>query len=623
MSEKRNKFYPQKPVGQVSDQLGEREFFDEEADISKKTPRHLIWPYLVVTFIFFFLATRLFQLQVKEGFANLALAEGNRIKEIPIAGARGQVIDSKGQVLATNSASYDLITRITKVKDLEKVDPTIFEITGLSKDAISELVKKHSTISGYTILKENLPRDEALLMKSRLPVYGEFDITPTFIREYTDPSLSHILGYVGKVNDDEQKNKPIAAINGSSGKAGIEKVYDDYLQGVPGTHKAEVNVSNQLVRFLSSDDPQIGRSVKLTINDDLQKFAFEKLKAKTDELKTQGALVAMNPQNGSILALVSLPLYDNKKLSTGISQKELDDIFNNPSKPFLNRVISGVYPSGSSIKPFIATAALEEGVVNEDTSFETPPFIEVGQWKFPDWKDHGVTDIKRAIAESNNIFFYSIGGGWGPVKKGLGPDRIKKGLEKFGFGALSGIDLPSEQKGFLPTPEWKKRTTGESWYIGNTYNMSIGQGDLLVTPLQIAGATSVVANGGKQFRPYLVSEILDADKKVDAANVGEKLIAKDTMSGNNLRIVRDGMRQTVTSGSARSVFGENFPTQVSAKTGTAQFGTEDKTHGWFTSFAPSDNPQIVVTVIIEAGGEGYESAAPVAKDVLEWWANNK
>ncbi len=620
---RKSKFYPQKAVGSVRDELGEREHFDHDSGFFSKEKRVLVWPYILVVIIFAFLGTRLFQLQVKEGLANLNLAEGNRIKEIPTSGARGQIVDRNGQVLATNAASYDLITRIIKVKELDKVDDAIFQIIGMTKSEVAEKISKQPGLKTYSILKENIPRDDALLIKSKLPVYGEFDVTPTFIRQYTDPSLAHVLGYVGKVNEEEQKNKPIASINGSSGKAGVEKIYDDYLQGVPGSYKAEVNVANQLVRFLSNDDPQIGRTVKLSINDDLQKIAYEKLKEKADELKTQGALVAMDPRSGAILAMVSLPLYDNATLSTGISQQALNDIFNNPSKPFLNRVLAGVYPSGSSIKPFIATAALEDGVVDENTSFETPPFIEVGQWKFPDWKDHGVTDIKRAIAESNNIFFYSIGGGWGPVKKGLGPDRIKKGLEKFGFGSKTGIDLPSEQQGFLPTPEWKKRTTGESWYIGNTYNMSIGQGDLLVTPLQIANATCSVANGGKLFKPYVVSEILEADKKIENLPVGEKLIAKDIYSAKNLEIVREGMRQTVVFGSARSVFGNNFPVAVSAKTGTAQFGTEEKTHGWFTSYAPSEDPQIVVTVIVEAGGEGYESAAPVARDVLEWWANNK
>jgi penicillin-binding protein 2 len=286
-----------------------------------------------------------------------------------------------------------------------------------------------------------------------------------------------------------------------------------------------------------------------------------------------------------------------------------------------------VYPSGSTIKPFVATSALEAGIVNEDTAFETPPFIEIGQWKFPDWKDHGLTDIKTAIAQSNNIFFYALGGGYAqsPIKKGLGPDGMKKGLEKFGFGKPTGIDLTSEEEGFLPTPEWKKRTTGESWYIGNTYNMAIGQGDLLATPLQIATATSAIANGGRLYRPFVVSEITDSDgNKIDNPLSGEKLVSEGIFSANSLRIVKEGMRKTTQlGGSAFGVFGTDFPLEVAAKTGTAQFGNEEKTHAWFTSFAPYNDPQIAVTVIVEGAGEGYEAAAPVAKDVLKWWSENK
>jgi len=466
-----------------------------------------------------------------------------------------------------------------------------------------------------------------LIIKSKLPVYGEFEISPTFLREYSEPSLCHALGYIGKISETEQDSKPVANINGITGKSGIEKAYDDYLQGTPGSHKAEVDANNKLVRLLKDDEARIGKTLKTSLNKDLQKYAYERLKEEADAKQTQVALVAMDPKTGGILAMVSLPLYDNNKLSSGIKQEELNDIFNNKSKPLLNRTISGVYPAGSTIKPFIATSALEAGIVNEDTAFETPPFIEIGQWKFPDWKDHGYTDIKTAIAQSNNIFFYALGGGYAqsPIKKGLGPEGIKKGLEKFGFGSATGIDLNSEEGGFLPTPEWKKRKTGESWYIGNTYNMAIGQGDLLVTPLQIASATSAIANGGKLYRPFIVSEVSNSEgNKIENPLSGEKLVSENIFSANNLRIVREGMRKTVENGgSAYGVFGADFPIDVAAKTGTAQFGSEDKTHAWFTSFAPYNDPQIVVSVIVEGAGEGYEAAAPAAKDILKWWNEHK
>jgi len=618
----KSKFYPSKTLGKASDDLNERNFYESDEPIKKEADQKTLWPLLLMAAIFVFLGFRLFNLQVKEGYVNLRLAEGNRIKNIPVPGARGKIVDKNGEVLVSNEASYQLITRISKVSEVEKIDPSLLSIIGLSKDEVKDSIEKQ-TGSGFTILKEQMGREEALLVKSKLPVYGEFEISPTFKRVYNEPSLAHELGYVGRVSEEEQSSKLIAAINGITGKSGIEKIYDDLLQGVPGNHKAEVDAGNRLVRFLSKEEPQIGQTVKTSIDLNLQRFAYTRLKEETDKLNTQGVLVALDPRDGGILAMVSLPLYDNSKISSGITQDELEDIFNNPSKPFLNRAISGVYPTGSTIKPFIASTALNDGIVSEDTAFETPPFIEIGQWVFPDWKDHGYTDIRRAIAESNNIFFYALGGGWGPISNGLGPEGMKKGLEKFGFGKKTGIDLTGEGDGFLPTPEWKKRTTGENWYIGNTYNMAIGQGDLLVTPLQIANATALIANSGKLFTPHVVSEVLSSDKKVADPLVKKKMISENAFSDSTLGIVRDGMRQTVASGSAYTVFGDDFPIEVSAKTGTAQFGTEDKTHAWFTSFAPSDSPEIVISVLIEGGGEGYQTAAPVARDVLRWWSENK
>jgi penicillin-binding protein 2 len=625
--QKEPKFYRHKPLGKVADSLEEREYFSEEETFAGKENKRAILPWIVIVIIFFSLGCKLFVLQVREGFVNLKLAEGNRVKSIPVPGARGIITDNKGNLLASNVASYELITRITRIKDLEKVDPTIFQIIGMDKQAVKDEIKNQAQKSSYVVLKSKLSREEALIIKSKLPVYGEFEISPTFLREYSEPSLCHALGYIGKISETEQDSKPVANINGITGKSGIEKAYDDYLQGTPGSHKAEVDANNKLVRLLKDDEARIGKTLKTSLNKDLQKYAYERLKEEADAKQTQVALVAMDPKTGGILAMVSLPLYDNNKLSSGIKQEELNDIFNNKSKPLLNRTISGVYPAGSTIKPFIATSALEAGIVNEDTAFETPPFIEIGQWKFPDWKDHGYTDIKTAIAQSNNIFFYALGGGYAqsPIKKGLGPEGIKKGLEKFGFGSATGIDLNSEEGGFLPTPEWKKRKTGESWYIGNTYNMAIGQGDLLVTPLQIASATSAIANGGKLYRPFIVSEVSNSEgNKIENPLSGEKLVSENIFSANNLRIVREGMRKTVENGgSAYGVFGADFPIDVAAKTGTAQFGSEDKTHAWFTSFAPYNDPQIVVSVIVEGAGEGYEAAAPAAKDILKWWNEHK
>ncbi len=457
-------------------------------------------------------------------------------------------------------------------------------------------------------------------MKSRIVDFNYFEVMPSYQRNYPDLSLSHILGYVGKPNQDEVQNGGALIINGTSGKSGLEKTYDSYLQGTPGFRRAEVDVRGRVLSLTGTQEPQVGSTLVTSIDKDLQDYSVEVLGKKVQELQTNGTLIITNVEDGSIKAMVSLPNYDNGKMSSGLTSQEYENLVKDPNQPLFNRATAGTYPPGSSIKPFIATCALEDGIVNKDLAFDTPPFIQIGQWKFPDWKDHGLTNIETAIAQSNNIFFFALGGGWGPIKNSLGPEGIKKGLEKFGFGKKTGIDLTGEQGGFIPTPQWKKKQTGEPWFIGNTYNMSIGQGDLLVTPLQIAMGTTSIANGGKLFKPHFVTKILGSGGQV-VKEFGEQdtLVKKDVYSSENLSTVRDGMRQTVTSGSAYSIFGDDFPVAVAGKTGTAQFGSEGKTHAWFTAFAPFDSPRISITVLIEGGGEGYESAAPVARDILAWW----
>ncbi len=607
-----------KNIGQVKDLSGDFDYYDQE-DYSKKTRSYMIIKIGVLFSILylFVLGFRLFWLQVQEGFINLSLAEGNRVRMLPVAAPRGLILDQDGEVLASNDFVYELVVQANHPRDIEGENDAIFEDIGLSRKEVEEKIINKKNISGFITLKEKIPRDDALVLKSKLPAYGRFEVIPIFIRKYADPSLSHILGYIGKFNQQEQEESPEYSVNKFIGKAGLEKTYDKYLQGIPGTRKVEVDASGKLIRVLSTEDPLPGNTIQTTIDLDLQKYINEKLKEKTSELNTAGAVVALDPRDGTVKAVVSLPGFDAGALSRGISEEEYKNLVESNDNPLLNRAVSGVYPSGSTIKPFIASSALEFGVIDESTAFETPPFIKIGQWRFPDWKDHGYTNIKTAIAESNNIFFFALGGGWGPIKNPLGPSGIEKGLSRFGFGSTTGIDLQSEQKGFIPTPQWKKQATGESWYIGNTYNLAIGQGDLLVTPIQIANATAAIANNGTLYIPRSVKNIIKPkDQGVLELNKDDFIKKTTIFSENNLRIVREGMRQTVTNGSAYTIFGDDFITQVAGKTGTAQFGSEDKTHAWFTSFAPYDDPQLVVTVVIEAGGEGYETAAPLAKDII-------
>jgi len=337
-------------------------------------------------------------------------------------------------------------------------------------------------------------------------------------------------------------------------------------------------------------------------------------------LKTDRAAgVALNPNTGEIMALVSFPNINNNKFIQGFTKEELEKIIQDSSKPFLNRAISGVYPPGSTIKPLIAAAVLKEGVVTPNQTINCTGSITVYNKYYPnifriyhDWKIHGITNIIKAIAESCNVYFYTVGGGYGEIQ-GLGIEKINYYLEKFGLGKISGIDLPEERRGLVPDKNWKEKTKNEDWYIGDTYNVSIGQGDMMTTPLQMALATAAVANNGTLFKPQIVSKI--GDKSISSQVLEKNIIDDEEI----FRVVKKGMREAVISGSAKYLY--DLPIKAAGKTGTAEASGNKSPHGWFTCFAPYEKPEIVLTILIENGGEGSSVAAPIAKEVLKWYFN--
>ena len=358
--------------------------------------------------------------------------------------------------------------------------------------------------------------------------------------------------------------------------------------------------------------------MRLAIDADLQRKTEAVVDNYLKKLNLHRAsVIIMNPQTGEIMSLVSVPSYDNNLFAKGIKQVDYQKYLDDPEQPLFNRVISGEFPSGSTFKLVVSSAALQEKIINETTSFVSTGGLHIGQWVFPDWKagGHGVTNVRKAIAESVNTFFYYVGGGYQDFV-GLGVDRLGKYAKLFGIGTKTGIDLPNESTGFVPTSDWKKATKGETWYIGDTYHFAIGQGDMLVTPLQVANFTATVANGGKLMEPHLVSAILDSNNNV-VSNIEPKIIRQNFIDAANLQIVREGMRQTVMAGSARSL--QAVPVPMAGKTGTAQWSSKKAPHAWFTGFAPFDNPQVVITVMVEEGREGSTVSVPIAKEIMQWY----
>ncbi len=448
--------------------------------------------------------------------------------------------------------------------------------------------------------------------------------------------MAHVLGYIGEISETELKEQnpqnnriraigqsvmePIYQAGDQIGKMGIEQKYDLTLRGQDGAILEEYDSQGNKVRQLGERKPAAGDSLKLTLDVALQKQAFASLKGK------KGAVIASDPQTGEILALVSSPSFDPNFFTIHQDKsEEIAQIINSKDEMMFNRAIGGLYPPGSTFKLVTATAGLEEKKISQETEIEDKGELKVGKWTFGNWyfrqygRSEGWLDLIKAIKRSNDIFFYKVG-------EWLGIEKLSTWAKTFGLGQTTGIDLPGEAAGLVPDKQWKKDHKNEDWYLGDDYITAIGQGDLLVTPLQVNRMTSVVANGGKLCPPKLA---LSSSPKIESC--------KDLgIKPEYLALLKEGMRGVCSTGGTGYpffAFGTGGPATTSAnfkrievacKTGTAEStGEKSLPHAWFTVFAPVENPQIVLTVLLEKGGEGSSVAGPIAKEILQWWFEEK
>jgi len=600
------------------------------------SPKRMIL-FLIISLIgTIIIASRVFYLQVIKGDYYFNLAENNRIRIKPISSERGLIYDKYGKQIVENIPSFSLsiIPYDLPRNNEERADliAKISSISNVSVEEIENLIKKYSDYSYESlIIKENLDYESALRLyvqsselngiiieKGTKRLYSS---TNAEVNENSKPSsLSHIIGYLGKIDINELSDKKSLGYYSSDylGKAGIEKQYESNLRGIFGRKRVEVNALGREQNILAEEPPIPGKNIYLSIDLEAQDY-LENLLLDAMEKNSfkRAAGIALNPNNGEILAIVSLPSFDNNDFSGGISETKYSAYINNENNPLFNRAIAGTYPSGSTIKPLITAAALQEKIITKNTSVLSTGGIEVDKWFFRDWKagGHGYTNATKAIAWSVNTFFYYIGGGYKNFV-GLGVDKIINYLKQFGLAEKTGIDLPGESAGFLPSKTWKEETKNEMWYIGDTYNLSIGQGDLLVTPLQVAVWTATIANGGKVIQPRLAIKIEDPLNRTE--EILPTIIKNENfISTANINISRQGMRECVIYGSCGMLGSLNFSS--AAKTGTAQWSQSKANHAWFTSFAPFDKPQIVVTILVEEGDEGSTTAQPIALDFLRWW----
>lgn len=623
---------------------------------------------------FLFLSVRLWGLQIGRGEQYVYLANQNRFRLATVDAPRGVIYDRNGTILVRNVPSFSLsivpaslpedpqelaklCDRLTAilaapvadqapwswlsgtVSAAAEGDPPAIDVRQRIAE-IQEQVKK-GRISRYAAvpLAVNVPRDIAFVAEEEhLNLPGVIvEIKPR--RNYLyGPLLAHWLGYVGAIPADQVQAYLAAEgedyeANDQVGLTGVELTFEQVLRGTKGKKHVEVDAFEREIRILATKPAQPGYNLILTLDVELQRVAEEALRARMEKVgSSSGTVIAMNPQNGEILAMVSLPTYDNNLFSGGISLADYQALINDPLSPLLNHAIGGEYPPGSTFKIVPAAAALEEKVITADTRLYCSGVLWLPNEFMPDdpskaqpfycWvhSGHGAVNLISSLAYSCDIYYYQVGGGFADFK-GLGLERLTRYAREFGFGARTGIALPGEAAGLVPTERWKRENWDMNWVMGDTYNISIGQGYILSTPLQLLNAFAAIANGGTLYRPQVVHQIVDVDGNLIQTTQPE-VIRQVPISPQNIELVRSGMRAAATWGTARLLDQMLPEIHAAGKTGTAEFpGERDEegnlpTHAWFGAFAPYESPEIAVVVFIAGGGQGAVEAVPVAIEVL-------
>ena len=587
--------------------------------------RHLRIAAIICFSVLTLLLARSAQLQIMETSAYRNTAQSNRLRMEYVPAPRGIITDRGGTPLVRNVPSFRLMLNPLDLppkngQERQRYLERLAESAGMETAALTLRIDKMGLPVSPLVLKRALTLEEAYpLIISTQDIPG-VSIESASVREYIyGDSLAHLLGYVGSIDkqDEEKYRAQGYTLTDEVGKAGLELTLEPQLRGNAGRRYVEVDARGDILSIAALEKPAAGQGAALTIDYPLQQSVYDILRRALDATKKDsGAVVVIDPKDGAVLAMISYPSFDNNVFTSRRDQNEAAKLLTDPANPLFPRAIAGLYPSGSTIKPAIAAAALDAGVINRATGYISTGGLRISQWFFPDWKagGHGLTNVRKAIAESVNTFFYIIGGGYNNLR-GLGIETLADYLTRFGFGFKTGIEIGGEADGLVPTPKWKETVKGEPWYVGDTYHLAIGQGDILVTPLQIARMTAYFASGGRWTAPHLV------DNKSLALSRATKLSFGPGIAPQHIQTVREGLRDAVRYGSARAL--QALPEESAGKTGTAQWSSKNDPHAWFTGWVPYDDPEIVVTVLVEQGGEGSRTAVPIAKEIMQWWINNR
>ncbi|MCI5148091.1 MAG: penicillin-binding protein 2 [Candidatus Electrothrix sp. MAN1_4] len=588
--------------------------------------RRAMYSSVVLAFFFILLITRLWYLQIQQGDEYIALAENNRVRHLDIAAPRGNILDRKGREIVTNRPSFNVVW----VREKNRVDDALLKkIASILNIEISELLARTRKMVGTPghipiRLAEELSWDQvAYIENNRMELPGiKIEVIPQRVYHYGNLA-SHLIGYLGEISQKELSSPPFTDYKSGDmvGKMGLEKLREKDLRGEKGRHYMEVNALGFEQRNLKGLEPLPGNDLQLTIDVDLQQIA-EDLMMEEDK---SGAVVAIEVNTGRLLVLASSPVLELDKFLGGISIKHWKAMLSNPHHPLINKIIQGQYPPASTYKIVTAIAALAEGVITPDSSVYCPGHYRFGNRTYRCWKrtGHGAVNLKRALSESCDVYFYQVG-------QRLGVNRIASYAVRLGLGRKTGVEMEHEKSGLIPTSEWKMQRYKRPWQEGETLSIAIGQGFNLVTPLQLALMTATVANGGTLYKPGMIEKVRDPDNHI-IEQFQPTVLDRFDDQGSNLEMIKEGLIEAVNGrrGTGRRAQLENI--LVAGKTGTAQvvrlkqykhLKEEDipykyRDHAWFTCFAPAKHPEIAVTVLIEHGLHGGSAAAPIAKAVLE------
>jgi penicillin-binding protein 2 len=581
---------------------------------------------IIIFIIFITILFFSFRLSVLQNANFLELAMQNKTVNFAVSPPRGIIMDRNFEHLVSNIPSFDLLVVSRELgDDISTQRQDIVDMSEILSKPIEEFVleiQEGVQKNAVFFAAINMTKEQVLEIKQK--DFTGFYVIAGTKRQYVDSQqFSNVIGYVGRVNQDDLKFDDYYFPSDKIGRLGIEAVYEKDLRGTHGkvvfTREEDQNIN---------EEPAIGNTVVLNIDYDLQKKLFNEVFNVLYDTELEGAAaIVQDPQNGEVLAMVSFPEFDNNVFNDRVSQTQYERLFESSYRPLFNRVIGGLYNPGSTIKPFIGMAALQEDVIAPSDVIRDCVSITIPNPRDPDdpyvfknWRsDLGLFNLRRAIANSCNVYFFTIGGGFGDIK-GLGINRIAKYLKESFIGSMLGIDLLGENEGFVPDPDWKRDTRDQPWYQGDTYNISIGQGDLLVTPLWINTAVAAIANGGVLYQPLVAREIINEDGNT-VRKILTKALGKLPFDPEIIAEMRSDMGETVISGTAKSLQG--IGVTVGAKTGTAEVIKDKKINSLFTAFAPLDSPEIVITVLVEGSESNQGQATRVANAVLDWYFNKR